>query len=70
MLLTPRPAGCQSVPAVKRPSQAVSRKAKADNEKQFQTATKLFLAPPFGSGRKAFVELTVSCRFKLRNLTH
>ena len=47
MLLTLRPAGCQSVPAVNRPSQAVSRKAKADNEKQFQTATKPFLAPSF-----------------------
>ena len=44
MLLTLRPAGCQSVPAVKRPSQGVSRKAKADNEKQFRTATKPFLA--------------------------
>jgi hypothetical protein len=53
MLLTLRPAGCQSVPAVKRPSQGISRKAKADHEEQFQTATKPFLVPSFGSGRKA-----------------
>jgi hypothetical protein len=64
MLLTLRPAGCQSVPAVKRPSQAVSRKAKADNEKQFQTATKPFLAPPLEVDAKAAFR-RIDCFFAL-----
>jgi hypothetical protein len=53
MLLTLRLAGCQSVPAVERPSQESRGRQEAKNEKQIQTATKPFLAPSFGVNAKA-----------------